>query len=89
MRQNRIFLNNCIKDMKDIYIKSNSNGVIHSNDLIQNETLVIVLIDEHNSPIARYQFDADSIKYGIHYMSNDSRINFNVEPIMSSELVPR
>lgn len=75
--------------MKDIYVKRNSKGVIRPKDLLQNETLVIVLIDEHNSPIARYQFDADSIKYGIHYMSNDSRINFNVEPIMSSELVPR
>lgn len=75
--------------MKDVYVKPNCKGVIQSNDLIQNETLELVLIDEHNSPIARYQFDANSLKYGIHYLSNDSRIFFNVKPIMSSELVPR
>ena len=75
--------------MKDIYVKRNSKGVIQSNDLIQNETLVIVLIDEHYSPIARYQFDADRIKYGIRYESNDSRIDFSVEPNMMSEIVPK
>lgn len=75
--------------MKDIYVKRNSKGVIRSNDLLQNESLEIVLIDEHYSPIARYQFDADRIKYGICYESNGSRIYFNVEPNMITEIVPK
>lgn len=83
-----MILSICVKDMKEVYVKRKSKGVIHPNNLIQNETLGIVLIDEHYSPIARYQFDADRIKYGICYESNDSRIYFSVEPNMISELVP-
>ena len=74
--------------MKEVYIKRKSKGVIQPNDLLQNETLEIILIDEHYSPIARYQFVADRIKYGIRYESNDSRVYFNVEPKMISEIVP-
>ena len=73
--------------MKDIYVKRNSKGVIRPKDLLQNETLGIILIDEHNSPIARYQFNTDRIIDEIRYISNDSRIYFNVEPYMSSEIV--
>lgn len=75
--------------MKEVHVKDNSNGVILTNDLIQNETLEVVLIDEHNSPIARYQFDTDRIKDGIRYMSNDCRVYFNVKPHMISELVSK
>lgn len=75
--------------MKEVHIKCNSKGVILTTDLIQNETLGVVLINDHNLPIARYQFDTERIKDGIRYMSNNCRVYFNVEPSMISELVPR
>lgn len=69
------------------YIKTNSRGHIQPDNLALNKSLIIVLIDEHNTPIARYEFKSDMIKSWIKYLSTDSKIHFNINPNMTYEII--
>ena len=73
--------------MNVVYIKTNSRGYLLPENCALNKLLFVVLIDEHSKPIAHYEFDNNKIKSGIKYLSNDSKIRFNMEPVMTYEII--
>lgn len=73
--------------MNVVYIKTNNRGYLHPDIVDLNELLNVILIDEHDTPIARNEFDSNKIKLGIKFLSNKSKICFNISPRMTYEII--
>ena len=73
--------------MNTIYVNCNTKGIIPIGSTGQIEEYVFVLLDEHNIPIARYQFENRIDLEYIEYYSDSSRIHFNHTPKMKYEIV--
>lgn len=63
---------------KEIIIKCNSDDEIQISDNVCAEGINVVLVDEKNAPIARYEFGKAQLQNirKIRYSSNNTRIKF-------------
>lgn len=73
--------------MSTLYIKTNTQGIILKSFIRQIDGLEVVLLNEHNVPLARYLFNNRSNIDYIEYKSNSSRIHFSLPPMMKYEIV--
>ena len=74
---------------REIIIQCNSNGEIAISGIEYDEGINVVLVDEKNAPIARYEFKKSQLlnKKKIQYYSGNARIEFvGVVPSMKYEL---
>ena len=74
---------------EEIIIKCDSNGEIPISDIECAEGIKVVLVDEKNAPLARYEFKKAQLlnKRKIQYYSGNARIEFvGVVPSMKYEL---
>lgn len=68
-----------IKDMREeIIVKCNINDEIQISDIESAGGVKVVLVDEKNAPIARYEFGKAQLQNirKIRYSSNNTRIKF-------------
>ena len=74
---------------KEIIIKCNSDDEIQISDNVCAEGINVVLVDEKNAPIARYEFEEEQLQNTrkIQYSSGNARIKFvDIIPSMKYEL---
>ena len=74
---------------EEIIIKCDSNGEIPISDIECAEGIKVVLVDEKNAPLARYEFEKSQLlnKRKIRYSSSNVRIKFiDIIPSLIYEL---
>ena len=77
-----------MNNMKSIIIQSYETNSLRIGDFEKSMGLNIVLLDERNVPVARYEFDANSLEHvnEIVCQANNVRIAFDKVPTMKCEL---
>lgn len=76
--------------MKEVQIKCNTKGEVDIDDNAKTNGISIVLVDEKQAPIARYEFDGRKVSNvtNLSYNSNNVRMHFygDITPTMIFEL---